>query len=137
MSNRFFSPEDVRLILLSSNLKLAEVYEKFFHSVGLKVVGKFVNSNEMISFLKRKNETLSSSLVMLLDLSSPEGKRAAKELKEIDLGFRIILLTSESKSRLLEYEGLFDGVLYKPFTMDELFYVIEKCTLGLRTNGNN
>jgi len=113
-----------RITIICGSPNLTLVYEKFFQIAGLDVVGRFQNSTEL--FYSLDNPDLDKSII-LYDESALEsnGCESVKKLKQIDPNAKILLAAANKKTKFA-YGSLFDGIVFKPFTISELLHEIEK-----------
>jgi len=122
------------IIIVDDAVDLVRVYARFFEMAGFKVLATFFDGSEIVEYVRSlvndaiKLEEIRKS-VIISDYRMPKmnGAEAAKELREI-LGDKltIILNTADDIPSLRLPEGLFDGILHKPFSITDFIHLMEK-----------
>ena len=127
----------LKLSLWMTGQELVSIYERAFEVAGLKVVAKFGNGKEVLEYFgSTKNG--SPEGIVLLDHKMPEmtGVEIAKRIKERYPDQRIILALAETPVKFTIDERLFDGTIFKPFTISELLDEIERVISPIRIKGS-
>lgn len=136
VSLKFDTPrKETEIALVNDSPGLIQVYEKFFAMADLRIVAKFGNITEALSYFA----TDKSNPVILFDckLSEPDNFEAARQLKHLNPNLKMILATPDDRSEIsVEENRLFDGMVRKPFVISELIEVIQKATSPLRIKGS-
>jgi len=122
------------IIIVDDTIDLVRVYSRFFEMAGFKVVSTFFDGSEIVEYVRSfvndvpRLEQISRS-VIICDYRMPKmnGVQATKVLREL-LGDRltVILNTADDESSLRLPEGLFDGILHKPFSITDFVRLLEK-----------
>lgn len=122
------------VIIVDDTIDLVRVYARFFEMAGFKVLATFFDGSEIVEYVQSmindapKLEEIKKS-VIISDYRMPKmnGAQAAKALREL-LGDKltIILNTADDIPSLRLPEGLFDGILHKPFSITDFIHLMEK-----------
>jgi len=131
------SKRDFEFVIVDDNAGLVSVYERAFKAAGLKIAAKFGNGKEALDYLCSEKSD-SAECIVLVDHKMPEmnGLEVSKRIKEIFPDRRIILTVAETPVKFKIDEKLFDGMIFKPFTVSELLDEIERVVSPIRMKGS-
>ena len=121
------------IVIVEDSSKLTGIYEKFFQTAGLKVLASFWNAKDMLEFfsapvkirLAGKNG-IDSIVLMEHRMRDMDGEEAARLLRKSNPTPKVILVASEPLSELKIEERLFDALILKPFSIEELLGTIDE-----------
>jgi DNA-binding response OmpR family regulator len=127
------SPKSIRIIIVSASKKLTEIYANFFRVAGLKVEMILHSGEELLSYLKSSVRENLNKYLILYDYSSMKEASldTLKQVKAVSPNNKIILLANRVQVDFEKNLELFDGVLFKPFTLNELFHEMENLAWGM------
>lgn len=133
--------KNASIIIVDSSRTRSCVYEKYFAMADLNVAAIFPSTGDALSFLtllEKESDQPNNSVVLLDSEIAGRGElKAVRELKRAIPDQRVILALSEEPSALSSPDReLFDGFVFKPFTISELVGAIQDATSPLRIKGS-
>jgi two-component system, chemotaxis family, chemotaxis protein CheY len=122
------------IIIVDDTVDLLRVYARFFEMAGFKVLATFFDGTEVVEYVQSlKNDPLkldeTKKAVIIIDYRMPRmnGVEAAKSIRELQNGnATIVLNTADDISQLHYPEGLFDGILHKPFSIADFLELMAR-----------
>lgn len=122
------------VIIVDDSTNLIRVYARFFEIAGLHVFATFPDGRDVVEYfhtinLNPEKAELARRCVILMDyrMTDMDGIEAAREIRKMEDGNpTIILATSDEISELSIPKELFDGVLRKPFSMEDFANMLAK-----------
>ena len=125
----------IEIVLVANSPRLIEVYEKFFAIAGFKIIRKFSDTKDLLSYF-RSNEVTGDSIVILDNPSEMNGVEVAEQINLHYPGQKLILATAENLTEIDSNRKLYDGIIHKPFTISELLATIENASSPMRMKGS-
>jgi len=124
-------PKRRNVVIVEHIPDLARVYSKFFKLAGLRVIATFSSGRELLDYFSNLrddpiNKKFAENSVVLMSDQMPEmgGEEVARKLRLINPRPKIILSTREEPVELELSENCVDGVVHKPFSIEDIFRVM-------------
>jgi CheY-like chemotaxis protein len=130
------------IIIVEDSEELIRAYTRFFELVGLRVLASFHDGVEIVEYLNSLDKDSSDARaveesVIIMDQRMPRmnGIDATRIIRRTwGRRLKIILVSGDDPSALPIPQGLFDGVLRKPFSMSELLELMRGLSGAARGN---
>jgi len=122
------------IIIVDDTVDLVRVYARFFEMAGFKVIATFFDGSELVEYVRslgsdpaKMEEARRSVIITDYRMPRMNGGEAAKVIRELqDSNLTIVLNTAEDTSSLQIPDGLFDGVLHKPFSITDFLGLLQR-----------
>ncbi|MFI5421482.1 MAG: response regulator [Nitrososphaerales archaeon] len=126
----------LEIVLVANSPRLINVYEKFFAIAGLKIIKKFSDTKDLISYFKTNDMARDSIVLIDINQSEMDGVEVAEQINLHYPEQKLILATARDSSEIDSSQKLYDGIIHKPFTISELLATIENASSPMRMKGS-